>query len=91
MQSDALLSRIRAEYLEMPGLRLTLDQAQRLWGLERAECQHALSALVATRFLHVSTRGFYVRVTEGAEFPRARPAKATILGNEHSTSRKRPA
>jgi hypothetical protein len=28
------LRRIRGEYLEMPGLCLTLAQAQRLWGLE---------------------------------------------------------
>jgi hypothetical protein len=29
MPYNTLLSRIRAEYLEMPGLRRTLDQAQR--------------------------------------------------------------
>ena len=30
-----LLGRIRGEYLEMPGLKLTLAQAQRLWGLDQ--------------------------------------------------------
>ena len=29
--SAALLQRIRGEYSEMPGLRLTVAQAQRLW------------------------------------------------------------
>jgi hypothetical protein len=32
--SDAL-RRVKGEYLEMPGLRLTPAQAQRLWGLDR--------------------------------------------------------
>lgn len=36
MPHDTLLNRIRAEYLEMPGLCLKLEQAQRLCGVERA-------------------------------------------------------
>ena len=32
MPHHAMLTRIRAEYLEMPGLRLTLEQARRLRG-----------------------------------------------------------
>jgi hypothetical protein len=32
--SAELLRRVRAEYLEMPGLRLTAPQAQRLFGLD---------------------------------------------------------
>lgn len=31
---EDLIVRISAEYLEMPGLRLTLRQALRLWGLD---------------------------------------------------------
>jgi DNA-binding IclR family transcriptional regulator len=42
---------VRAEYLEVPGLELTRDQAQRLWGLERAACDALLTALVESRFL----------------------------------------
>ena len=26
--------RVRAEFLEMPGLKLTVQQAQRLWGVD---------------------------------------------------------
>jgi hypothetical protein len=37
-----MLKRVRAEYLEMPGLRLTLEQAQRLCGVGRA-LSHPLS------------------------------------------------
>jgi hypothetical protein len=38
------LHRLRAEYLDMPGLRLTREQVQRLCGLERTTCQSALDA-----------------------------------------------
>ena len=33
-----LLSRVRGEFREMPGLRLSLEQAMRLWALDRATC-----------------------------------------------------
>lgn len=42
---------VRAEYLEVPGLELTRDQAQRMWGLDRAVCDKLLAALVESRFL----------------------------------------
>jgi hypothetical protein len=41
-----LLTHIRAEYQEMPGLRLTLAQAQRLCGMERALRRMVLDVLV---------------------------------------------
>ncbi len=34
-----VLERIRAEYLEMPGLKLTADQLQRLCGIEQTICK----------------------------------------------------
>jgi hypothetical protein len=37
-QSLDVLRRVQGEYIEMPGLRLTIAQAQRLWGLDRAVC-----------------------------------------------------
>jgi hypothetical protein len=46
MPHTALLTRIRGEYLEMPGLRLTLEQAQRLCGAERMLCRMVLDARV---------------------------------------------
>jgi hypothetical protein len=45
------LARIKGEFLEMPGLRLTLAQAQRLWGLDRDVCRCLLDRLVDSRFL----------------------------------------
>ena len=45
MRIDDVLQRIQGEYVEMPGLRLTAAQAQRLWGLERDVCDALLGAL----------------------------------------------
>jgi hypothetical protein len=77
MPHNMLLSRVRAEYLEMPGLRLTLDQAQRLCGVERALCKKVFDALVAEKFLHVASDGAFARPTEGA-IPRRRPVNADL-------------
>jgi hypothetical protein len=71
-----ILIRIRAEYLEMPGLHLTLDQMQRLCGVERNLCQQVIDALVATQFLRLKPNGAYARVTDGAVYPRPHAAKA---------------
>lgn len=46
-----LCARIVADYLDMPGLSLTLLQACRLWNLDRPDCADALNSLVSTRFL----------------------------------------
>ena len=35
MTHSTVLKRIRAEYVEMPDMQLTLEQAQRLFGVER--------------------------------------------------------
>jgi len=59
------IPRVRAEYLEMPGLRLKPDQVQRLCGVEPSICQMVLDALVAERFLCVKPDGLYARVTDG--------------------------
>jgi hypothetical protein len=58
---DRVLERIRAEFLEMPGMNLKLEQVQRLCGIERSLCQLVLDALVEARFLRVRSDGCYVR------------------------------
>jgi hypothetical protein len=78
MPHNAMLTRIRAEYLEMPGLRLTLEQARRLCGVERALCQMVLDALVNEKFLSVKADGTYARATDGADRPHPQPAKAAL-------------
>ena len=59
-----LLDRIRGEYLEMPGLTLTLPQAQRLWDLRGRECEELLGALIDAKFLCRKSDGRYARVSE---------------------------
>ena len=59
-----MLYRIRGEFLEMPGLHLTLDQAVRLWHLDAATCTAALGRLVAERFLVRTRSGAYKRAEE---------------------------
>ena len=56
-----VLRRVKGEYLEMPGLRLTIAQAQRLWGLERDVCDALLGALVDAKFLAQTRDGAFVR------------------------------
>jgi hypothetical protein len=60
-QVHRLLSLIRSEYLEMPGLCLTAPQVQRLWHLDRTTCDSVLSQLVEDRFLRRSKSGQYLR------------------------------
>jgi hypothetical protein len=60
---DEALRRIRGEYLEMPGLRLTTAQAQRLWNLDRRTCEELLGSLVDTRFLAKTRDGSFVRAS----------------------------
>jgi hypothetical protein len=62
---NTMLTRIRAEYLEMPGLRLKSDQVQRLCGVERTICQLVLDLLVDVKFLCVKSDGAYARLTDG--------------------------
>ena len=56
-----VLQRVQGEYIEMPGLRLTTAQAQRLWGLDRAACDALLGALVDAKFLFRTRDGAFVR------------------------------
>jgi hypothetical protein len=62
MRIDDVLQRIQGEFVEMPGLRLTAAQAQRLWGLERDVCNALLGALVDARFLSQTRDGAFVRM-----------------------------
>lgn len=55
-----LLLRIRAEYAQLPGLKLTAPQARRLWGPDRAACDAALDALVKAKFLSRTREGLFV-------------------------------
>jgi hypothetical protein len=55
------LRRIQTEYVEMPELKLTLPQAQRLWNLSFSTCNDALTILLAGGFLRQTDDGSYMR------------------------------
>ena len=59
---NALL-RIQTEYVEMPDLKLTARQAQRLWHLSHDVWETALAVLIGTQFLAKTRDGAYVRVS----------------------------
>jgi hypothetical protein len=61
--SDVIV-RVQAEYHEMPGLKLTEAQAQRLWGLDDRTCSQVLTALVERQFLKRTSAGTYVRMAD---------------------------
>ena len=58
-----LLHRVRSEFLEMPGLRLTPAQAARFWALDRATSERILDGLTATGFLFRNREGAYLRAS----------------------------
>jgi hypothetical protein len=85
-----VLQRIRAEYLEMPGLTLKAEQVQRLCGVDRTVCDAALEALVESGFLSMRPDGAFGRFRD-VDVTRARPAKALLRsGVASGTSRARP-
>ena len=65
VRSDEVLSRwtptVRGAYLEIPVLRLTRGQVQRLWDLDAHSCDRVLEGLIAMRFLEQATDGGFVR------------------------------
>ena len=61
MQIEDAVELIRLEYAELPGLKLTFWQAQRLWDLSDDQCQRALASLTESAFLTKTSDGAYVR------------------------------
>ena len=62
---DSVLRRVRSEFREMPGMRLTLDQAMRLWDLDRPTCCSVLESLVASHFLQQDQNGRFAKAHAG--------------------------
>jgi hypothetical protein len=60
---EQILWRIQCEFREMPGLRLTCRQAQRLWNLDQLVCESILAALVDVRFL-IECDGVFLQRTD---------------------------
>jgi hypothetical protein len=73
---DTLLTRVRAEYHEMPGLRLTLAQACRLWQVDATTCEGLLDTLIRQHFLARTRDGAFIAVSRWQERPT--PQNATL-------------
>jgi DNA-binding IclR family transcriptional regulator len=54
-----LTRRLQAEYREAPGLKLTVAQGARFWGLDPATCERALQKLEKAGFLSRCEDGSY--------------------------------
>ena len=52
--------RAEAEYLEMPGLKLTAEQASRLWHLDATASARLLDSMVEAGVLYRARDGAYV-------------------------------
>ena len=61
MELERIVYRVREEFREMPGLRLTPAQATRLWGLEQPVCAAVIDRLVTTSFLRWTPGGSLTR------------------------------
>lgn len=59
--SSELVIRAMREFDELPALRLTLDQAARLFSLDRETCEDLLESLVEAHLLEHDRAGQYAR------------------------------
>jgi hypothetical protein len=58
---DVWITRVRAEYVEMPGMSLTKCQMCRLWHIDADTCDAVVGALLASGFLRDRQDEKYVR------------------------------
>jgi hypothetical protein len=75
--AEEILRRVKGEFLEMPGLRLTEAQARRLWDLDASSCADLLFTLVETNFLFRTRDGAFMRVEHAAPL-KAGPARSRM-------------
>jgi hypothetical protein len=58
---EALVTRVRGEYREMPGLRLTTTQFCRLFGVSPETGRDLIDMLLEAHFLRLTSDGTYGR------------------------------
>ena len=71
MDTDALVTRIKSEFNESPGMCLTLRQGARLWGIAPEECAKVVERLVAEEFLRWTRNGKWCAPSRAAHGDRA--------------------
>ena len=60
MPFDSLVARVRGEYGEMPGLRLTVPQACHLWHIDVSTCEMVFEQLVREGSLYKTDKIAYI-------------------------------
>lgn len=60
-QIQALVMRMQTAFLDTPGLTLSLEDAERRFGLDEVACDAVLTALVDAKVLARTREGAYVR------------------------------
>ena len=68
-----LVQRIREEFEEAPGLRVSVREAARFWGLDETTCGQVLDKLLAVGFLTRGGDGRYGQSTTSDGLPLAAP------------------
>ena len=58
----ALLTRVQDAFLDIPDLSMTLEQAQRLFHIDRATCQALFDILTESAVVTRTREGAFVRV-----------------------------
>lgn len=61
LRVEGLVARLRREYAEMPGLRLTAAQVARLIGCDSPASRDVVEALLTERLISRTSDGDYVR------------------------------
>jgi hypothetical protein len=81
-----VFERIRAEFLEMPGMRLTPNQVERLAGVDRLICKSVLDDLVRAGFLCIWEGGSYGRPSDVSTGPARLPREHGFTASNHPLS-----
>ena len=66
MSFSSAVDRVQTEFIEVPGLELTMPQAVRLWGVGADDCRAVIDALVDGGFLRWTPQRTLVRVGRDA-------------------------
>ena len=73
-----IVDRVRFEFMEMPGLELTMAQAVRLWNLGADDCRCVIDTLVDAGFLRWTPRRTIVRSGRAFESVVPRPSNISV-------------
>ena len=81
MSFAALANRVRAEFVEMPGLELTLPQAVRLWNLGLDDCRTIVDSLVDAGVLRWTAKR---TIIWAGRYQRVAPASGSYVSVVHT-------